>query len=291
MLQMLAELYATLPEVGDLEKPKLVLFIDEAHLIFDDAEKALLAEIETVIKLIRSKGVGIFFCTQLPTDVPDSILGQLGMKVQHALRAFTAKDRKSIKLAAQNYPETPFYKTEQLLTELGIGEALVTVLDERGAPTPLAETLLCAPRSRMGPLLPNELQDLVNRSEIAQKYSTTLDPQSAYEILGGKIATAGSPEQAQRVESATRRTFAPGTGTARSPELDAALGVPEDAAAQPGGVPYARPAPPAGPQTNVLGEIFGSSVARSVLRSVAINVTGTLTRSLLGAMGVRGRRR
>ena len=140
MLQMLAELYATLPEVGDLEKPKLVLFLDEAHLIFDDAEKSLLTEIETVIKLIRSKGVGIFFCTQLPTDVPDAVLGQLGMKVQHALRAFTAKDRKSINLVAQNYPETSFYKTEQLLTDLGIGEALVTVLDERGAPTPLVAT-------------------------------------------------------------------------------------------------------------------------------------------------------
>jgi uncharacterized protein len=291
MLQMLAELYATLPEVGDLEKPKLVLFLDEAHLIFDDAEKSLLSEIEMVIKLIRSKGVGIFFCTQLPTDVPNAVLGQLGMKVQHALRAFTAKDRKSINLVAQNYPETSFYKTEQLLTELGIGEALVTVLDERGAPTPLVATVLCAPRSRMGPLLPDELQNLANRSEIAQKYNTTLDRQSAYEILGGKIATAASPEQAQRVASATRRTFAPGASAKRSPELDAALGVPEDAAGQPGGVPYARPTPPAEAQKNVLGEIFGSSVARSVIRSVAVNVTGTLTRSLLGAMGVRGRRR
>jgi DNA helicase HerA-like ATPase len=150
MLQLLAELYATLPEVGDMDKPKLVLFVDEAHLIFADAEKSLLDEIETVIKLIRSKGVGIFFCTQLPTDIPNDVLGQLGMKVQHALRAFTANDRKAIHLVAQNYPETPFYNTEQLLTELGIGEALVTVLDERGAPTPLAATMLCAPRSRMG---------------------------------------------------------------------------------------------------------------------------------------------
>ena len=291
MLQMLAELYATFPEVGDLEKPKLILFIDEAHLIFDDAEKSLLDEIETVIKLIRSKGVGIFFCTQLPTDIPDAVLSQLGMKVQHALRAFTAKDRTTIKAVAQNYPETSFYKTEQVLTDLGIGEALVTVLDERGAPTPLAATLLCAPRSRMGPLLPNELQDTVNRSEIAQKYNTSVDPQSAYEILGGKIAAAASPEQAQRVAGAARRTFAPGTGASRSPELDAALGVPDHTAAEPGGVPYARQAPPAEAQKNVLGEIFGSSVARSVIRSVAVNVTGTLTRSLLGAMGVRGRRR
>ena len=199
----------------------------------------------------------------MPTDIPEAVLSQLGMKVQHALRAFTAKDRKSINLVAQNYPETPFYKTEQLLTELGIGEALVTVLDERGAPTPLVATLLCAPRSRIGPLLPNEVQDVVNRSEIAQKYNTTLDPQSAYEILGGKIATAASPEQAQRVESAARRTFTPGAGAPRSRELDAALGNPNETTAQPSGVPYPRPA---APEKNVLGEIFGSSVARSVIR-------------------------
>lgn len=291
MLQLLAELYATLPEVGDTEKPKLVLFVDEAHLIFDDAEKSLLDEIETVIKLIRSKGVGIFFCTQLPTDIPNDVLGQLGMKVQHALRAFTANDRKAIHLVAQNYPETPFYNTEQLLTGLGIGEALVTVLDEKGSPTPLAATMLCSPRSRMGPLTPDELQAAVGRSAIAQKYNTTLDPQSAYEILGGKIAIAASPEQAQRIGASARRTFTPGAGAPRSPELNAALGGSSgDSAPQPGGVPYARPAAPAVPGTNVLGEILGSTAARSVMRSVAVTLTGTLTRSLLGAMGVRGRR-
>jgi DNA helicase HerA-like ATPase len=292
MLQMLAELYATLPEVGDMEKPKLVLFIDEAHLIFDDAEKSLLDEIETVIKLIRSKGVGIFFCTQLPTDIPDDVLGQLGMKVQHALRAFTARDRTAIKSVAQNYPETQYYKTEQLLTDLEIGEALVTVLDERGIPTPLAATLLCAPRSRMGPLTDNELQEIVNRSEIAQKYNASLDPQSAYEILGGKIATAASPEHAQRVAGSVRRTFT--AGAPRSPELSRALGTDDQAAPSVATeAPYARPGATSSTPTqpNILGEIFGSSVARSVIRSVAVNVTGTLTRSLLGAMGVRGRRR
>ncbi len=290
MLQMLAELYATLPEVGDLEKPKLVLFIDEAHLIFDDAEKSLLNEIETVIKLIRSKGVGIFFCTQLPTDIPDDVLGQLGMKVQHALRAFTARDRTAIKAVSRNYPETEFYNTEQLLTDLGIGEALVTVLDERGIPTPLAATMLCAPRSRMGPLEPNELQEIVNRSELAQKYNTTLDSQSAYEILGGKIAVAASPEHAQRVGGAARRTFTPGAPAPRSADLNAALGTPDAPDAPATGVPYARPAAPAAPEKNVISDILGSTVARSVMRSVAVNLTGTLTRSLLGAMGVRGRR-
>jgi len=192
---------------------------------------------------------------------------------------------------AQNYPETSFYKTDQLLTNLGIGEALITLLDERGAPTPLAATVLCAPRSRMGPLTPDELRDVVNRSQLPQKYNTALDPQSAYEILGGKIAAAASPEQSQPGPSGARRTFTPGTATGRSRELDQALGIPEESGAPPAGVPYPRATPPAAPEKSVLGEIFGSTVARSVIRSVAVNVTGTLTRSLLGAMGVRGRRR
>lgn len=291
MLQMMAELYATLPEVGDMEKPKLVIFIDEAHLIFDDAEKALLDEIETVIKLIRSKGVGIFFCTQMPTDIPDEVLGQLGMKVQHALRAFTAKDRKAINLVAQNYPDTPFYKTEQLLTELGIGEALVTVLDEKGAPTPLAATVLCPPRSRMGPLTGVELQAAVGHSQLAAKYNTALDPQSAYEILGGKIAVAASTEQARKMATTARRTFTPGQGSPANKELADALGVPQgndDQVAT--NVPYPKAPPPATARPGVVTEIFGSSVARSVARSVAVSVAGTITRSLLGAMGVRGRR-
>ncbi len=131
MLCLLAEIYATFPEEGDTDAPKLVIFIDEAHLIFDEASKALLNQIETIIKLIRSKGVGVFFCTQNPADIPDSVLAQLGMKVQHALRAFTAKDRKAIKLAAENYPETEFYDTENSLTSLGIGEAFISVLNER----------------------------------------------------------------------------------------------------------------------------------------------------------------
>jgi DNA helicase HerA-like ATPase len=131
MLQLLAELYATCPEEGDMEKPKLVMFIDEAHLIFQEANDALLQQIETIVKLIRSKGIGIYFCTQNPMDVPASVLAQLGLKIQHALRAFTAADRKVIKQTSENYPETSFYKTEDLITQLGIGEALVTILNEK----------------------------------------------------------------------------------------------------------------------------------------------------------------
>lgn len=273
MLQLLAELYATLPEIGDVEKPKLVVFIDEAHLIFDGAGKSLLDQIETIIKLIRSKGVGIFFCTQLPTDIPDDVLGQLGMKIQHALRAFTAKDRKAIKLVAQNYPETPFYDTEGLLTSLGIGEALVTVLDERGAPTPLAATLLCAPRSRMGPLTDVELGGQVAASALATKYNGVVDAQSAYEILGGKMASAVSPG----VASPPRRTF---HAAAVQPVSEA-----------PVSAPYEPSSPPVFRGPSVIEEVLGSPVAKAVVRSVAVNLAGTLTRSLLGVLGVGGRRR
>jgi len=190
MLSLLAELYATLPEEGDMDKPKLVLFIDEAHLVFQEASSALLQQIETIIKLIRSKGVGIFFCTQNPMDVPPSILGQLGMKVQHALRAFTANDRKTIKQTAENYPLSDFYKTDELLTQIGIGEALFTCLNEKGIPTPLAATMLVTPRSRMDILSAAEMDALVNSSKIAKKYNQEIDNESAYEILTAKLQEA-----------------------------------------------------------------------------------------------------
>ena len=190
MLQMLAELYATAPEEGDMDKPKLVIFIDEAHLIFNEASQVLLQQIETVIKLIRSKGIGIFFCTQNPMDIPQSVLGQLGMKVQHALRAFTAVDRKAIKQAAENYPETKFYKVEDELTELGIGEAFVTMLNEKGIPTPLVHSMIMPPRSRMDILSDSEVSSLVGKSKLATKYNQVVDSKSAYEILNEKINLA-----------------------------------------------------------------------------------------------------
>lgn len=190
MLQMLAELYASCPEEGDLDKPKLVMFIDEAHLIFNEASSALLQQIETIVKLIRSKGIGIFFCTQNPMDVPASVLAQLGLKVQHALRAFTAADRKLIKQTSENYPETEFYKTEDLITQLGIGEALVTMLNEKGIPTPLAHTMLCAPRSRMDILTEAEIDAINARSKMVAKYNKTVDSESAYEILTAKLQEA-----------------------------------------------------------------------------------------------------
>jgi DNA helicase HerA-like ATPase len=190
MLQMLAELYATMPEEGDLDKPKLIIFIDEAHLIFQEASSALLEQIETVIKLIRSKGIGIYFSTQNPMDIPASVLGQLGLKIQHSLRAFTAMDRKAIKQTAENYPETKFYKTEDIITQLGIGEALVTLLNEKGIPTPLAATMMLAPRSRMDVLTDAEIDTIVNSSKLTDKYNKVIDSESAYEMLTEKLKAA-----------------------------------------------------------------------------------------------------
>ena len=187
LLQMLAEIYNQFPEEGDLDKPKLMLFIDEAHLIFQEASSALMQQIETVIKLIRSKGVGIFFCTQNPTDVPPAVLAQLGFKLQHALRAFTAKDRKSIKSMAENFPYTEFYQTDELLTQMGTGEALFTCLNEKGLPTPLAYTLLTSPRSRMDILSEGEIDSLVKSSKLAVKYNTSVNKESAYEILSSRL--------------------------------------------------------------------------------------------------------
>ncbi|NCI46363.1 helicase HerA-like domain-containing protein [Sediminibacterium soli] len=195
MLQLLAELYASCPEEGDLDKPKLVMFIDEAHLVFSEATDALLDQLETVIKLIRSKGIGIFFCTQNPQDIPAPILSQLGMKIQHALRAFTAADRKTIKQAAENFPETKFYDTDELLTQLGIGEALVTLLNEKGIPTPLVHTLLACPRSRMDVLSDAEINAIVSHSKLSAKYDREIDSKSAYEILTAKLQEAKERSQ------------------------------------------------------------------------------------------------
>jgi DNA helicase HerA-like ATPase len=251
MLQMLAELYATCPEEGDPEKPKLVLFIDEAHLVFQEAGDALLQQILTIVKLIRSKGVGVFFCTQNPTVIPAGVLSQLGLKIQHALRAFTAADRKAIKQAAENYPESDFYKTEDLLTQLGIGEAFVTLLNEKGIPTPLAHCMLCSPRSRMDILQPAEIEAITGKSKMVAKYSETIDSDSAYEILTAKLEEAA--------EKGGGATGGDGSG---------------------GGS-----AKPAKEQKSTLEKLLDSPAARQVGRTAA----SVITRSLLGALGLGGR--
>lgn len=201
MLSLLAEIYQKMPEKGDASQPELVIFIDEAHLIFNEASKALLEQIETIVKLIRSKGVGVYFVTQNPMDVPSGVLAQLGLKIQHALRAFTANDRQAIKKTADNYPTSEYYKTDELLTSLGIGEALVTALNEKGIPTPLVATMMRAPMSRMDILTSDEIAEINGKSKLVKKYAEEIDRESAYEILTKKIeeatqATAEQEEQA-----------------------------------------------------------------------------------------------
>ena len=201
MLSLLAEIYQQMPEKGDVEQPELVLFIDEAHLIFNEASKVLLDQIETIIKLIRSKGIGVYFVTQNPMDIPKGVLAQLGLKIQHALRAFTANDRQAINQTADNYPTSDYYKTEEVLTSLGIGEALVTALNEKGIPTPLAATMLRAPMSRMDILNDSEISDINTKSKLVKKYQEEIDRESAYEILTKKIVDATTQaEENEEVE-------------------------------------------------------------------------------------------
>jgi DNA helicase HerA-like ATPase len=251
MLCLLAEVYGSFEEQGDADQPKLVIFIDEAHLIFNEASKALLSQIETIIKLIRSKGVGVYFCTQNPTDIPDAVLSQLGLKIQHALRAFTAKDRKAIQLAAENYPLTDFYQVEDLLMNLGIGEALVTALNEKGIPTPLAHTMLQAPASRMDVLTPLEIDQINALSFLVKKYNEVVDRESAYEILTEKLQSTRQPVQEKKSTTTKSKT--------KSKETE------EDGIG------------------DTLGKVANSGVGKMVVKEV--------TRGLLGVIGLGGRRK
>ncbi len=252
MLCLLAEVYSTFPEAGDLEKPKLCIFIDEAHLVFNEASKALLDQIESIIKLIRSKGVGIFFCTQNPSDVPDAVLGQLGLKVQHSLRAFTAKDRKDISKTAENYPLSDYYNTEELLTQLGIGEALVTALDEKGRPSPLAAVMLQAPKTRMDILSQEEIDELVEKSDIAKYYNEVIDRESAFEILNEKLDRSRK-ENVESAQNESKKT----------------------------------PSRPARQEPSLIEKASKNTMVRQIGRTVM----SELTRGLLGVLGIKSRRR
>ena len=188
LLWLLAELFEHLPEVGDPEQPKLVFFFDEAHLLFNEAPKALLEKIEQVVRLIRSKGVGVYFVTQNPLDLPESVLGQLGNRVQHALRAFTPKDAKAVKTAAETLRPNPKIKAERVITELGVGEALISFLDQKGTPAMVERAFIVPPASQLGPITDGERADLVRRSPVAGKYDTPIDRESAYEKLTQRTA-------------------------------------------------------------------------------------------------------
>ena len=205
MLSLLAEIYQQMPEKGDVDQPELVIFIDEAHLIFNEASQTLLEQIETIVKLIRSKGIGIYFITQNPMDIPSGVLAQLGLKIQHALRAFTANDREAIKKTADNFPTSQFYKTDEVLTSLGIGEALITALNEKGIPTPLVATMMRAPMSRMDILTESEIQEINTKSKLVKKYSELIDRESAYEMLNKKIAVSEQEVVNQEQEKAYKK--------------------------------------------------------------------------------------
>jgi uncharacterized protein len=198
MMWLMAELYQNLPEAGDLPKPKLAFFFDEAHLLFADASKEFLAQVQQVIRLIRSKGVGVYFVTQTPKDVPEDVLAQLSNRVQHALRAHTPDDDAALRATVRTYPKTSFYDLEETLTALGIGEAAVTVLDGRGTPTPVVATRLIPPASRMAPLTPDELQADIRQSSLVTEYGTPVDRESAREMLAARMARTGVPAAGDR---------------------------------------------------------------------------------------------
>lgn len=202
LLWLISELFETLPEQGDSDKPKLVFFFDEAHLLFNSAPKILIEKIEQVVRLIRSKGVGIYFITQSPADVPDSVLGQLGNRVQHALRAFTPKDQKAVKTAAQTFRANPAFSTEEAITNLGTGEALVSVLSTDGSPTPVERVLIVPPESRIGPLTAEERAAVMARSPYQSLYAQMIDRESAYEILKARAAKQQVAVENKKVEPA-----------------------------------------------------------------------------------------
>ncbi len=208
LLWLLSELFEELPEVGDLERPKLVFFFDEAHLLFDDAPPALRDKIEQVVRLVRSKGVGVYFVTQHPGDIPDEVLGQLGNRVQHALRAFTPRDQKAVRAAAETFRANPGIDVKQAIVELGVGEALVSFLDWKGMPTPVERVLICPPGSRIGPITPEERARIVAASPLRGRYEEAVDRESAYEMLAARAARAARPEagrdEAPREEAPAR---------------------------------------------------------------------------------------
>ena len=255
LMWLLADLFHDLPEVGDLDKPKLVFFFDEAHLLFDEASKAFQDAIEQTVRLIRSKGVGVFFVTQSPKDVPGDVLAQLGNRVQHALRAFTPDDAKALKAAVSTYPHTA-YDLSRLLTSLGTGEAVVTVLSERGAPTPVAWTRMIAPQSLMAPSDPARVDELMAASALGGKYADVADRESAYELLQARLAKAPTPEQ----EPAPAPARAPGR---TEPRADTARRQPKE---EPG----------------MVEQVVQSSAFRSMLRSAGTVIGREITRSIFG---------
>ena len=265
-----AELFESLPEAGDLDRPKLVFFFDEAHLLFKDAPTALVDKVEQVVRLIRSKGVGVYFVTQNPLDLPDAVLGQLGNRVQHGLRAFTPRDQKAVRAAAETFRANPGLDVVSTITAMGVGEALVSTLQDKGIPSPVERTKVAPPRSRMGPLTPEERRAVMARSPVAGRYETAVDRESAYEVLGRKAQAAearaaedaAAAERAAEWQTQVRDAYGPAaTPARRSP------------------APARRRAAPQGMAEKAL-----QSAVRSAGSAVGREVGRQLLRGLLGSL-------
>lgn len=263
LLWLLSELFEHMPEIGDPDKPKLVFFFDEAHLLFNDISPALLQKIEQVVRLIRSKGVGIYFVTQNPTDIPDTVLGQLGNRVQHALRAFTPKDQKAVKAAAQTMRANPDLDTEKVIMELAVGEALISFLDEKGRPNMVERGFVIAPNSKIGPISPEKIPEIIHQSPYYSKYANTIDRQSAYErIKAGFTLNEGSDTQSSDNENSTTSTEKSSSGNWLNMLSSLFFGT---------------KGPRGGQQDG-----FAQKVAKSATRQVANEIGRRITRGILG---------
>jgi len=255
LLWLLSELFEELPEIGDPDKPRLVFFFDEAHLLFRDAPPALLQKVEQVVRLIRSKGVGVYFITQNPSDIPETVLGQLGNRVQHALRAYTPSEQRGLKAASDSFRPNPAFDTAEAIQGLGVGEALVSVLDEKGAPTIVQKALIRPPASRLGPLLPEERAALTAQSPVRGLYDQAKDRESAYEMLQGRAEKAASAAAAAEQEEARAK-------------------------AAPRPAPTRQPAAPRASNRQGMGEAF----AKSMLRTIGSQVAREIMRGVLGSL-------
>jgi uncharacterized protein len=276
LLWLMSELFETLPEVGDLDKPKLVFFFDEAHLLFNEAPKTLLDKIEQVVRLIRSKGVGIYFVTQNPLDVPDKVLAQLGNRAQHALRAFTPRDQKAVRAAAETFRPNPKLDTAKVITELGKGEALVSFLEGNGTPSVVERALICPPSARLGPVTGAERKAVMDKSPIRGKYDKTVDPESAYEILQARVqGRAGAPEAPKGRKGAEPAAPPPSSGGGWTDVLGGVLG---------GGSSGGRS------RRMSTSEVVVKQVARSVASQVGTQAGKVLTQVIRGYLGSLGRR-
>jgi DNA helicase HerA-like ATPase len=281
LLWLLSELFEQLPEVGDPEKPKLVFFFDEAHLLFNNAPRELRTAIEQVVRLIRSKGVGVYFVTQNPLDVPETVLGQLGNRAQHALRAFTPRDQKAVKAAAETFRQNPAFDTATAIMELGVGEALVSMLEEKGTPGMVARTLIAPPASRVGPITPEERESVVKASALRGKYDAVIDRESAFEVLrdraSGRTSQPSASPANPQANAPRQESAGANAGGGIFGQIGGMLGGMLGRSAQPGPGRGGR-------QRMSTGELVVRSAVQSAARSAGTQIARAVLRGILGGM-------